>query len=113
MMVTPLAMLLKMLNYLMQPVHEVKKLSKKLMPNSESKFRNSEQIGTVLVMQLVTMVMFCLLGAQMERLQYLGLKRIAFGLLDTSAVSRLDVVVTRLDLIVVTSAFILTLVSDL
>jgi hypothetical protein len=29
-----------LLNYLMQPVHEVKKLSKKLMPNSESKFRN-------------------------------------------------------------------------
>jgi hypothetical protein len=67
----------------------------------------------MLVMQLVTMVMFCLLGAQMERLQYLGLKRIAFGLLDTSTVFRPDVVVTRLDLIVVTSAFILTLVSDL
>jgi hypothetical protein len=109
----PLAMLLKMLNYLMQPVHQVKKLSKKLMPNSEPKFRNSEQIGTVLVLQLVTMVMFCLLGAQMERLQYLGLKRITFGLLDTPTVSRLDVVVTRLDLILVTSAFILTLVSDL
>jgi hypothetical protein len=69
-------------------------LSKKLMPNSKSKFRSSEQIGTVLVMQLVTMVMFCLLGAQMERLQYLGLKRITFGLLDTSTVSELDVVVT-------------------
>jgi hypothetical protein len=83
------------------------------MPNSESKLRNREQIGTVFVMQSVTMVMFCLLGAQMERHQYLGLKRITFGLLDTSTVSRLDVVVTRLDLIVVTSAFILTLVSDL
>ena len=66
-----------------------------------------------LVMKLARMLMLCLLGAQMERLQYLGLKRIAFGLLDTSTVSRLDVVVTRLDLIVVTSAFILTLVSDL
>jgi hypothetical protein len=48
--------------------------------------------------------MFYLLGAQMERHQYLGLKRIAFGLLlDKSTVSGLEVAVTRLDLIVVTS----------
>jgi hypothetical protein len=87
MMVTPLAMLLKMLNYLKQPVHEDKKLSKRLMLNLEFKFRNSKQIGTMLVMQLVTMEMFSLLGAQMERLQYLGLKRITFGLLDKSTVS--------------------------
>jgi hypothetical protein len=93
-MVTPLAMLLKMLNYLKQPVLQVKKLSKKLMPNSESELRNSEQIGTMLVMQLVTIVMCCLLGAKMERPQYLGLKHIAFGLLDTLTVSQLDVVVT-------------------
>jgi hypothetical protein len=55
------------------------------------------------VMQSARMVMFCLLEAQMERHQYLGLKRIAVGLLDTSTVSRLDVVLTRLDLIVVSS----------
>jgi hypothetical protein len=73
------------------------------MLNSESKLRNSEQIGTVLVMQLARMLMLCLLGAQMERHQYLGLKRITFGLLDTSTVSRLNAVVTRLDSIVVTN----------
>jgi hypothetical protein len=49
----------------------------------------------------------------MERHQYLGVKCITFGLLDMLTVSRLDVVVTRLDLIAATSAFILTLVSDL
>jgi hypothetical protein len=38
----PLAMLLKTLNYLKHPVHEVKKLSEKLMSNSESKLRNRE-----------------------------------------------------------------------
>ena len=37
----------------------------------------------------------CMWGAQMERHQYLGLKRIIFGLRDMSTVSGLDVVVTR------------------
>jgi hypothetical protein len=57
------------------------------MQNSELKLRNSEQIEMVLVMQSARMVMFCLLGVQMARHLYLGLKRITFGLLDTSTVA--------------------------
>jgi hypothetical protein len=39
------------------------------------------------------MVMSCMLGAQIERHQYLGLKPMVLGLEDTSTVSRVDVVV--------------------
>ena len=76
----------KLVLFLKLPLCDNTTLSKKLLRNSKPTMMNSKQLRQ----QSARMVVFCMLGAQMERDQYLGLKRIVFGLEHTSTISQLD-----------------------